>query len=554
MAAILTRASKFVKHEPCPKCGSSDALARYSNGSAHCFSSLCDHHEAGGISNTLTAENIQMEKKSLIPDKEARGVVSAIDDRRIPKETCEKYGVTVQFDASGNIETHFYPYRDIDSKEVKGFKKKTVKNGLKQFSYLGSSDNVGFFGQETCSGKGKYLTLCEGELDCLSIAAMFDNKWEVCSLRSGAGSASQEIKAQLEWLEGYDSIVLCFDTDKAGQAAVDSVKDLFSPNKLKICTLPEKDASEMLQKKRIKEFNQAWWNSRTYQPDGIVSGDSTWDAITNKMKVTSIPYPWAGLNEMTHGFRLNELVTITSGTGMGKSQLVREIEHYLLSATNDNIGVIALEEDIARTALGLMSIEADCPLHLEENLDSETIKPFWENTLGTGRYFLYDHWGSTSEDKLLARIRYMAKALDCKWVILDHLSIVVSGQQTDNERKAIDTIVTNLRTLVQELGIGMFLVSHLRRTVGKSFEEGSQISLNDIRGSSQIAGLSDIVLGLQRSQQHECEDKRNTTTVRVLKNRYTGETGASCYLKYNRLTGRMTEVANPEGRIRDSSF
>ena len=100
----------------------------------------------------------------------------------------------------------------------------------------------------------------------------------------------------------------------------------------------------------------------------------------------------------------------------------------------------------------------------------------------------------------------------------------------------------------------MFLVSHLRRTVGKSFEEGSQISLNDIRGSSQIAGLSDIVLGLQRSQQHECEDKRNTTTVRVLKNRYTGETGASCYLKYNRLTGRMTEVANPEGRIRDSSF
>ncbi len=218
------------------------------------------------------------------------------------------------------------------------------------------------------------------------------------------------------------------------------------------------------------------------------------------------------------------------------------MEHYLLHNTEDNIGVIALEEDISRTALGIMSVEADCPLHLEEDLDAETVKPYWDKTLGTGRFYLFDHWGSTSEDNLLSRIRFMAKALDCKWIILDHLSIVVSSQETDDERKAIDAIMTKLRTLVQETGIGLFLVSHLRKATNRAYEDGGQISLADLRGSSSIANLTDICLGLERDQQDEDEEKRNVTTVRVLKNRYTGLTGVACKLQYNRHTGRMAEV------------
>ena len=232
---------------------------------------------------------------------------------------------------------------------------------------------------------------------------------------------------------------------------------------------------------------------------------------------------------------------------MGKSQLVRELEFYLLNATQDNIGVIALEESIARTSLGIMSIAADTPLHLEEDVDPDTLRPFWEQTLGTGRYFLFDHWGSTAEDNLLSRVRYMAKALDCKWIVLDHLSIVVSSQADINdERKAIDSIMTKLRTLVQELGIGLFLVSHLRRVTGKAHEDGGKVSLSDLRGSQAIAQLSDMVIGLERDQQEEDEEKRNTTCVRVLKNRYVGITGPAAFLKYDRFTGRMAEVAKPK--------
>ena len=537
--------SQFVKHESCPRCQSSDALARYSDGHAHCFAVGCGYRESSkGEVMTEAAPAVTI-KRPL----EVAGVVADIPDRRISAKTCRKFNVTVEYSSDGSISKHHYPYYSTDTDDVKGSKVRLVQN--KNFFATGTLQGTGLFGQQTCRGKGKYITITEGELDALSVSEIFENKWDVVSLRSGASSAAKEIKEQLEWLEGYENVVLCFDGDKAGQAAIDEVKDVFSTGKLKICKLPLKDASEMLQSGKVREFVSAWWDAKPYQPDGIVSGNDTWEAITGKMKVKSIAYPWQGLNDMTKGFRPYELVTITSGSGMGKSQMIRELEYYFLNATEDNIGILALEEDVARTALGIMSVAADCPLHLEEDLDEQLAFPYWEETLGTGRYYLFDHWGSTSEDNLLARVRYMAKALDCKWIVLDHLSIVVSAQDNGDERKAIDGIMTKLRALVQETGVGLFLVSHLRRTQGKPHEDGGRISLGELRGSQAIAQLSDMVIGLERNQQHEDPEIRNTTTVRILKNRYAGLTGSACWLKYDNFTGRMSETSKPKEHDND---
>ena len=296
---------------------------------------------------------------------------------------------------------------------------------------------------------------------------------------------------------------------------------------------------------KVKAFTAAWWDAKVYRPDGIIAGEDTWEALCERRDIKSTPYPWEGLNELTRGHRLGELVTITSGSGMGKSQFIRELEYDWLQRTESNIGVIALEEDVPRTTLGIMSVAACRPLHLEEETPVDELRPYWEATLGTGRYYLYDHWGSTSADNLLSRVRYMAKALNCERVVLDHLSIVVSSQESGDERKAIDEIMTKLRTLVAETGISLFLVSHLKRSGGQAHEDGGRISLSELRGSQSIAQLSDIVIGMERDQQHEDETIRNTTCVRVLKNRYTGETGPACYLHYDKQTGRMSEVSAP---------
>ena len=524
----MTVESTFVQHEACPSCASSDNLARYSDGHAVCFSGGCNHYEHGN------GQIGQPVNKKPARSLEMTGVVAAITDRRISQDTAKRYGVTVEYGTDGKISKHHYPYHHKDTGNAIGTKVRIVDSGL--------------FGQQAFKAGGKYITITEGEADALAVNEMFDGKWPVVSIRSGAAGAAKDIKANLEWLESFENVVICFDNDKAGQEAAKSVLDLFTPNKAKNVTLPMKDAGDMLRDNKVQAFVKEWWNAKTYQPDGIVRGSDTWEMIIEQADVKSIPYPWACLNELTHGFRPKELVTITSGSGMGKSQIVRELEHYLLGASEDNIGILALEEDIPKTALGIMSIEANKQLHLDKTVTQDEKKGYWDQTMGSGRIFMFDHWGSTSEDNLLGRIRYMAKGLDCKWIILDHLSIVVSDQDNNDERKAIDSIMTNLRKLVQETGVGLFLVSHLRRPSGsKAHEDGGKISLGELRGSAAIAQLSDIVIGLERDQQHVDPETRNTTCVRVLKNRFVGLTGPACYLYYDKESGRMIETSCPTG-------
>ena len=539
----MSTESTFVQHESCPSCGSSDNLARYSDGHAVCFSGGCDHYEHG---KGQIGQAVQRKPTRLL---EMTGVVAAIPDRRINQETAKRYGVTVEYGTDGKITKHHYPYFDKDTGTAIGTKVRIVEN--KQFYATGGFDNAGLFGQQAFKGGGKYITVTEGEADAMAVNEMFDGKWPAVSIRSGAAGAAKDIKASLEWLETFDHVVICFDNDKAGQESAKSVLNLFTPNKAKNVTLPMKDAGDMLSARKVQDFVKEWWNAKAFRPDGIVSGLDTWDLLQEKRDVKSIPYPWECLNAFTYGFRPQELVTITSGSGMGKSQIMRELEYYLLKNTEDNIGILALEEDIPKTTLGIMSMEANKLLHVPEvraGVSIEEERGYWERTFGLDKLQLLDHWGSTSEDDLLGRIRYMAKGLDCKWIILDHLSIVVSDQDNGDERKAIDSIMTNLRKLVQETGVGLFLVSHLRRPSGsKAHEDGGKISLGELRGSAAIAQLSDIVIGLERDQQHADPTTRNTTCVRVLKNRFVGLTGPACYLYYDKESGRMIETSCPTG-------
>lgn len=539
--------SKFIRHEPCPECGSRNNLARYSDGHAVCFSLGCTHYEyASGEVKELIAE--EQPKRSL----EVTGVHKAIPDRKISQRTCEKYNVTVEFGTAGEITKHHYPYYSRSSQDLIATKVRVVEG--KQFYTTGSLQETMLFGQQAWAEGGKYITITEGEADALAVAEMFDCKFPVVSLKTGAQGAVKDIKENLEWLETFNNVVICFDSDAAGQEAANAVLELFSPNKAKNLKLSMKDAGDMLKSNKVRDFSAEWWNAKTYCPSGIVSGLDTWEILKERKNLVSIPYPWDGLNVFTKGFRARELVTITSGSGMGKSQVTRELTYYLKDATEDNIGIIALEEGVDKTTLGLMSVEANKPLHIVE-VPEEEARGYWEKTLGTGRYFFFDHFGSERVDSLLSRVRYLAKGLDCRWIILDHLSIVVSDQENPDERKAIDKIMSKLRELVQETGIGLFLVSHLKRPGnGRGHEEGAQVSLADLRGSAAIAQLSDMVFGLERNQQHDDPTVRNTSTVRVLKNRFVGLTGAACYLYYNAETGRMIETSNPKNDNENLEF
>jgi len=418
----------------------------------------------------------------------------------------------------------------------------------KDFMILGEAKRMGLFGRHLWRTAGKMVVVTEGEVDCLTMSQLQGNKWPVVSIPNGAPNAAKAFKENLEWLESYETVVIMFDNDEPGRAAAQECALLLTPGKAKIATLPLKDPNEMLVAGRGKEAVDAIWNAKMFRPDGIIPGNEMWNDIITCPTVSSVPYPWTGLNNLTLGLRQRELVTLCSGSGIGKSSVCREMAHWLLNQ-GQTIGYIALEESTRRTALGLMGIACNRPLHIEmatgggDKVDEKVLRDAYDQSVGCGRVFLYDHFGSLDSQNLLSRIRYMVRGLGCNWIFLDHLSIVVSGLGEGDERRLIDNTMTAMRSLVEELGCGMVLVSHLKRPEGKGHEEGAQTSLAQLRGSAAIGQLSDMVIGLERNQQDP--KNKDITCVRVLKNRFSGETGLATALHYDRSTGRLVETSLP---------
>jgi twinkle protein len=414
----------------------------------------------------------------------------------------------------------------------------------KQFSIAGDFNSATLFGQQLFAKAGRYLTITEGELDAMAAYQMQGSKYPCVSVRNGASAALKDCKAQYEWIDSFENIVLSFDADEAGQKASQAVAELFG-GKVKVMKHKKgyKDACDYLKDNSGKEFIDAWWGAESYIPDGIIQGNTLWDMVSAPIEKADCDYPYEELNKLTYGIRKGELVMVTAGSGLGKSQFLREIVWHILNKTNDNIGLMFLEEGVRKTARSLMSLAVNKPIHLPDvEVTPEELKDAFDRTLGSDRVYLFDHFGSTSLENIVNRVRYMAKGLGCGYVFLDHLSIIVSGGDVGDERKALDSIMTKLRMLVQETGISLICVSHLKRPESKGHEEGAATSLAQLRGSGAIAQLSDIVIGLERNGQAQDMIERNTTSVRVLKNRFSGYTGNCGALLYNGQTGRMLEI------------
>ena len=540
-----TEKNGFVKyHLPCPLCSSSDAVSVNKDGSAYCFS--CQEYIKEYNMETTEIQSTNSKNEYEVSDYLKQSNYAEIIDRNIREQTCKRYGVSVV--KEGNMITdHMYKYYDKDSNHI-GTKFRRTSD--KQFWSEGNLSEAGLFGQNIFGQAGKFITICEGELDAMSAYQLLGSKWPVVSIKNGAQSALKNCRQALDYLNKFDTVVLCFDNDQQGRDAQQAVAKLFEPNKCKIMNLEFKDANEYLKIGQREKFVQTWWNAQTYTPAGIINLADLGRSLYEETHNQTCPYPWSKLNEKTYGMRTGELLTFTSGAGMGKSSIMRELMYHLMHNTEENIGVLAMEENTKQTAFNLMSVEANARLYIKEIRDQytqEQLDDWQEKTLGSGRFYVFDHFGSMDNDEILNRVRYMAKALNTKWIILDHLSILVSGQEDNgDERKSIDILMTKLRSLVEETQIGLLLVSHLRRPAGdRGHEDGREITLSHLRGSASIAHLSDAVLALERNQQAEDEVEANTTTVRILKNRYTGETGIACYLHYDSNTGRMTQVANP---------
>lgn len=543
--------SEFVCHIPCdnPKCGSTDANSLFTDGHTYCFACGSYVKGDGDDSTVPSAYNGKANMSDKLIDG---GEIKAIKSRNLSAKTCRKWSYEQGRYRSEpcQIANYFNSNGTIIAQKVR------MKD--KSFSFLGNPKGVGLYGEWLWRDGGKMVIVTEGELDALSMSEALDNKYPVVSVPNGADGAAKAVRKSLEFLESFDRVVFMFDNDQPGRDATAECAELLTPGKAYVAKLSEKDASDMLVKGKVKELIAAQWDAKVFRPDGIISGDdiTVEDLLDSPSRGYEIPYP--GLNAMNRGIRKGELTLFTAGTGVGKTTIVREIGHHFAGQHGLRLGNVFLEENYRKTLQGYVSIEHSIPLGTLRSdphaaLTRDQYQASLDKLVKGGRMAFYNHFGSLESEQMIAKLRYFAVGLQCDFILLDHISMVVSGQEGtgQGERKDIDVLMTSLRSLIENTGVGVIAVCHLKQPDGRPHEEGGRVTLSQLRGSGTLKQIPDSIIALERDQQGS---DPNVALIRQLKGREWGDTGEAGYVKYNRDTGRLLACDAPEASAESFDF
>jgi len=544
------------RNKPChdqDNCASSDAMQIYSDGHGYCFScekyfSPVELSEDGGVVDleTFREKNFAKSNNQRVNAFTAfEGRDRGFRERHITKQVAIFFGVkSVEETPGGKILQHWYPYYNEDG-SVATYKVRTLPKEFRTEPTGVTPPEL--FGQRLFPTGGKRLIITEGELDALAVGqALYDEYgrfYPVVSLPLGAGSAKKSLSAQIKFLRSFDEVVLCFDQDEQGQKATDIACRIIGADKVKIATLPEKDPCDVLINHGYKKLMQCIWDASQWQPASIVSIEELWESLENYSEIESISYPpcLQGLNEKSKGMRRGEITLFTSGTGSGKSTMMREIMYHLLEADKESkIGIVSLEESPAETARRLAGLAINRNPAKDE-IPLEELKVGFDKVFGSGRVVILNHEDCKLGSEILDNLEWMALS-GCTHLFLDHITLLTSeGFDGLQGNEAQDKAMNTLSRMVKRRNVWLGLVSHLRKMgeSGKSFEDGVLASLDDIRGSGSIKQISYDIFAFARNLNAEASDTRNTIKLAVLKCRYTGLTGPAGKAVYDYHTGRL---------------
>ena len=517
--------AQFLKHEACPKCSSSDGLGVYSDGHGYCFACQTHFNEVG---NVETAQVLKYNRPV-----ELFGTPKAITERRITLDTVKKYGVTVD---NGK---HYYPYYDKNNKMI-GAKVRTVEN--KQFQTQGDMKQNTLFGQQLFKDSGRFVTVVEGELDALAAFEMLGSKYAVVSVSKGAAGAVKDFKQNLEWLEGFESVVICFDNDSAGREAAEQCAQVLSPNKARIASLGTfKDASDYLMNNKVRQFTSEWWEAKQYRMTGVITLDDAWGDFIKRGTEEIIPFPesFGMLNSMLNGgIAAGEITVLGALTSVGKTTMVNEIAYHFWKSTTKTIGCAFLEASNGEAVENLLTIHTGHNLSLEDrtNIDFDKLR---SEIITDGRILLLDHHGAVDTDQLFLKLRAMVKGNGCDILIIDPLQAAVMS----NDNGTIDDFMDRLLKLAKETNVSIIIVSHMRKP---SLTNPHNVNEYDLKGSGSINQIAFNTILLSRDKMSEDDYARNSTQVQVVKCRRTGITGSAGWLYYNSLTGRLERGEKPD--------
>ena len=486
-------------------------------------------------------------------------------ERNIRKETCEKFGIRVALDEEDGktITAVYFPYYDQKGK-LTGFKKRDLTVDKYDKFHFTTVGKVGvdckLFGQnvaESVSRKRGNLLYVEGEWDVVSayqsqVDSVKNTKYSgmepfVVGLSCGTANAVEATLHNEEFIKSFDSLVLGFDNDsstpaekakgiKRGAETRNDVAGALVGSELGLFVVDypvgHKDPSDMLQAGEEESLAKLLqFGKRAYSAEKIVKASSiSFEELIKPKEKGIIIDEFPGLMEKIQGLRTRELILVTAPSGVGKST-VTSIFASALMRKDERVGMIYLEETNKETLQRMVAAKLKVNYNKFKNeptkyASAERIKEVYDSIVNDDKLIMLDHFGSLPISELMNKIKHMHLVDHCKYIILDHLSVVISGSHIENERKELDIVMTELAAFCASHDVCVVAVSHINRSAANDFKPPKdkenepfwvKITKEMMRGSAALEQLSWIIIGLE--PQIMPDRSRGKVRLTVLKNR-----------------------------------
>ncbi len=381
--------------------------------------------------------------------------------------------------------------------------------------------------------------MTEGEIDAMSVSQVQGNKWPVVSVPNGAAGAAKAIAKQVEWLSSFEEVILMFDMDQPGRDAAAECAGLFAPGKVKIASLPLKDANECLQAGEVQAIISAIFNAQPYRPDGLITIDDIYEAAVTP-PVLGIEWAWPTVTRWTYGRRPGECYGFGAGTGVGKTDLFTQQIEFDVNTLKVGVGLFYLEQNPVETVWRLAGKMDGKSYHVPDGTwTPEQLTDAVNRLRAIPNLHMYRSFGRNDWDQIKSRIRFLAVTHGVRHFYLDHLTALADPS---NERETLEVIMEEMASMANELGLIFHYVSHLSTPEGKSHEEGGRVLSKHFKGARAIAFWTHYMFGLERDKLAEDPIQRTIATLRCIKDRMTGRAdGETLLLKYDRATCRLNE-------------
>lgn len=549
-------------HTSCIGCTSSDGMAVYRKeieGEAvidgFCFScSTYFNPEKIEEAGVKFKEGVRSKVQEVVDFTEIEKIAfRGWKERGITRITSRKYGVHTEIQGEDEAIARYYP-SSVDGKIV-GFKKRVIP---KSFVGIGSTKATNeLFGQSVFEAGQKYLVITTGEEDAMSFAqALYSETekngektqyWTPCvSVTCGDGSIIKQLKANFEYVNSFEKVILAFDNDDSAQQYVEEAARLLSPGKAYIAKFPAgvKDASDMLRTNRVAELKQVFWKAVPFSRVDVLHLSQMWEDFESEDNNVKIPLPssWSHLNEMMNGgMEKGEITIIGALTSIGKSTIINNVVYHLIENTRFKVGAMYLEGTKREVVRDLLSLDAGVNLRTADRatIDLEGLKNrFFENLAKKDQFVYVDHQGSISTDEIFDKLSYLAKAENCDVIIIDPVQAGVNS----SDNGAIIEFMDTLLKFAKETDTCVIAVSHMKKP---SEENPHAVTEYQLMGSSSLNQIAFNTILISRDKMNPDPVKRSATKLQLVKCRRTGNTGDAGWLRYDTQTTHMYATSDP---------